>query len=261
MAGESSDLLIFLPSSVTSADGQDNTISHYTTRLAAPITLAPGVDYEAALMKLIYPTSAQNCYNGELEFWSYTFKRRYVTSVVQGFYQTPRDLLRALNRVFDADKQYYTFSFDRISQKFRVESKRPRSSNADLAPEPYIKLSENLEVLTGLPRVVFGTGFTVSDKFYDMSGGIQNIYCYCDLVQKSNIGNTLAPVMAVLSYKSSNQGAQVDYEPKNPIYIPFSTLQFQTITVELRTKIGQYVPFTAGESLAVIHVKQKSPSL
>jgi len=251
---EIDELYLYLPSSVKSSV-TENTISHYTTTLKAPITLSQGMEYEAGLIKLIYPSTVENLYDGVMEFYSFALNRRIVTRVATGFYETAKELIKAINKVLSNDKKNYIFSVDHLSRKFIVNCKK-----ADGVVAPYIKLSENLEVLTGLPRFIMGTGYTNGPNYYDMTGGIQNIYCYCDLVRNVNVGDTMGPLLAMLSYQNSAM-AQIDYEPKNPIYIPVSKDHVTDITLELRTKTGNYIPFTSGEALVVIHIRQRTPSL
>jgi hypothetical protein len=254
--GEVDDLYLYLPSSVVSVSEVANTISHYTTPLRAPISLAPGIDYEAALVKLIYPVTVQNCYDGYMEFYSYTFKRNVLTSVAAGFYLRPRDLLPAINKVLLADKKYYKVSINLTSRKFVINCEVPPNSEE----QPYIKFSDNLQVLTGLPRYITDRGYTISKDSFDMTGGIQNIYCYCDLLKNVNIGDALAPIAAVVSYSPTSE-AQAVYEATNPIYVPLKQTEFSEVTIELRTKTGAYVPFTSGEVMCIIHIRQKMPSL
>jgi len=251
---EVDELYLYLPSSVKSILA-DNTISHYTTNLKTPVTLSKGMDYEAALIKMIYPSTVENLYDGVLEFYNYNLKRNLPTRIASGFYETPEELIKAFNKVLGYDKKNYSISVDKITRKFIVKCEMDDGKTA-----PFLKLSENLQVLTGLPRFIMGRGYTKSMNSYDLTGGIQNIYCYCDLVRNVNVGDTVGPLLAVLSYKNSNS-AQIEYEPKNPIYVPVNKNLINDITLELRTKTGKYIPFTSGETLVVIHIHQSTPSL
>lgn len=99
---------------------------------------------------------------------------------------------------------------------------------------------------------------------WDSTGGVHSIYCYCDIIRNINIGDTTAPVLAVINYKGEVGDRNlklIEYEPKNPIYIPVSKNIFDNIKVELRTKTGLYYPFSAGEVLLLVHIRPREPKL
>ena len=120
-----------------------------------------------------------------------------------------------------------------------------------------MKLSDNLAVITGLPRFITGYGLTVSEQPFDMSGGIQNLYLYCDLMHNSNIGDVMGPLLSIFSYHKSTTAAQLEYEPKNLVYMPITSEIISEVTIETRTKVGVYAPFSSGELLVVLHVRPR----
>lgn len=251
------ELYLYLPSSVKSTV-VENAISHYTTLLHAPVKLAAEYEYEVGLVKLIYPTTVYNIYAGNFSYYSYELKKIEHTRIQAGFYQNASDVMKAFAHILGVDQSYYVFSIDVQSRKFLVNCKPKTGSTV----KPYLELSENLQVITGLPKVIFKQGFTVGTGSWDMTGGVQNMYIYISLAKNINIGQTLAPVLSVVNYDKS-LSAQVEYEPKNVVYVPLnvSAYEIQNITVELRTKTGDYVPFTAGEALLVVHIRPRIPRL
>lgn len=250
------ELYLYLPSAVKSVV-IENTISHYTTLLKAPVQLSPEYSYEAALLKVIYPSNVYNVYSGHLSYYSYTLKTENHTRIAEGVYYTPDDVMKALAYVLGHDQANYLLSIDKRSRKFQLELKPPPKS----AVTPFMKLSKNLQVITGLPDEITKEGITSSAQGWDMSGGVQNIYCYCDLLQNVNIGDTHAPVLCVLAYKPGLRSSQVEYSAQNPIYTPINKTLIEEITIEFRTKVGDYVPFITGEAMVLIHIRPKLPRL
>ena len=220
---ESEEIYLYLPSSVPSVGGMENKISEYRTTLSAPIRLYHGWEYEAAVIKIIYPTSAKNVYNGDLKFYSYSLKMKIQSRIAVGQYEVPEEFIEEFSKVLGYDKAYYKLTVDHQSKRFLLEC---------VKENPYLELSKNLQVLTGLPEKITQQGFTVGEH-WNSSGGLNNLYCYSDLIINSNIGNTVAPIAAVLKYKQEDGDAE--YEPRHPIYIPVSKTYIDTVMVEFRS--------------------------
>ena len=128
--------------------------------------------------------------------------------------------------------------------------------------KPYISFSENLQALTGLPSEISKEGLTVGKNSWDVTGGMQNMYIYSDLVQYSNIGDTTAPVLSVVNYRGGpGKLEHLEYEPTTPVYVPVSHTVFDSIRVKLITKTGDYFPFTSGETMLLVHVRPREPRL
>lgn len=254
---EQSELYLYLPSSVTSTV-IENKISHFTTTFHSPINLQTQYEYEAALLKIIYPATATNVYDGRITYYNYTLKKLEHTRIKKGQYMLPDQFIDAFNKVLlnDSSKNY-KLMVDQISKRFYLHC----TSGDGGKTQPFISFSGNLQTLTGLPEEVSRTGYTYGVNSWNVSGGLQNLYVYTDLVQQSNIGNTLAPILAVINYSGipGDNRQQIQYEPQTPIYIPVVQNILDTITVELRTKTGQYFPFMSGESFLLIHIKPKLP--
>ncbi|MCP4393476.1 MAG: hypothetical protein GY804_04310 [Alphaproteobacteria bacterium] len=248
---EQSEIYLYLPSSVKSFT-VENTVSKYLTHLSTPIRMQEGLEYEIALLKLIYPSNAQNIHDGTYRYYSYIHSRIIPSRIPAGQYKIPDDLVVAFEKSLGKDAQYYEFSADKISQKFLVKC----------GTDSYMELSENLQAVTGLPETISKAGITVGSNSYDENGGMQNMYIYTDLVQLTNIGDTLGPVLSVVNYKGhSGILHHLTYEPSTPVYVPLSKTYLDSITVELKTKTGRQFPFTSGEILVLIHVRQKEPRL
>ena len=243
----------YLPSSVKSKTSIENTISHYVTFLTAPIRMLDGFEYEIALIKVLYPFTASNLYDGKIEYWSYEENGVVFSRITEGIYTDfPGKLLEEFKLALDLDSEYYILTFDNISNKFALSLTSQLGSKIT----PYINFSKNLQTLTGFSETVKGTKKISSVDSGDSSGGLQNMYCYCNLVDNVNIGDTVAPILAVINYKSSGETQGV-FEPSNPIYLPLSIKIIDNIVIEFRTKTGAYFPFTSGEVTAVLHIRPK----
>ena len=247
----SEEIYLYLPSSVYSYGGIENKINKYCTVLNAPIHLLEGVEYEAGVIKIIYPTSAKNVYNGDFTYYSYAQKMKILTRIAAGQYKIPEEFIEQFSKVLGYDKAYYKLTADSQSKKFMMEC---------VKDDPYLELSQNLQALTGFPEKIAEKGYTLGE-YWNSTGGLTNLYCYSDLIVNSNIGNTVAPVAAVIKYKQDEEGGSTEYEPQNPIYIPVSKTFIDTVTIEFRSKAGIPFPFMSGETMVVFHIRPKQLKL
>jgi hypothetical protein len=251
--GDITNIILYLPSSVKDSV-RKNTVSHYTTTLATPITLPDGYIFEAALLKLVYPCHANNVSSGSIEYWSFETNGHTFARIPDGEYSLPEGLIAQFQKILGAyDFEYYKLSADKTAQRFMLECK------SDGKHEPFLRISENLQSITSLPAVVYKVGHTVGTNYYDQHGGIENLYVYMDFIKNTIIGDTVAPIINASAFKGKvSSDIAIEFEPQMPIYVELSKNYIDTITVELRTKTGDYFPFVSGESLCVVNVRVKS---
>ena len=245
---------LYLPSSSPSTV-VENTISHFTTTLNAPVQLVPGLEYEAALVKAFYPASVNNVFDGTFKYFSYGLTRMVLSRVPDGFYDLPRGFSQEFRKAFtEADRAHYRISGNKSTRRYTMDTR-----NLNLVRNlPYLKLSGNLQALTGLPEVINKNGVTAAEQPWNLLSTLNNIYCYTDIVSNCIIGTTKAPIIAVFNYEGgSSNASQIQYEPRNPVYMPVSKNVFNEIRVEFRTKTGEYFPFTSGETMVIFHVRPK----
>ena len=249
------DFYLYLPSS-TQSTVQTNTISHYTVTLSAPIRLPPDVEYECAMAKIIYPTSMGNVYDGNFQFYSANGRDLLHVRILEGYYRTSKEIFEAMKKSLGKDQSVYHLGMESRNKSFYLQ-RRKAPWPVDDPEEPYLNLSDNLASLTGLPKIMTGFGTSVSSHPVDMSGGMQNVYLYCDLMQNSHIGDTMGPLLCIFSYHKSAVRRQLEYEPKNLVYFPITKEIISEVTVEARGRTGVYAPFESGELMVLIHVRPK----
>jgi len=246
---------VFLPSNVKGAT--ESFISHYTTTIASPINLNPNEIYEVGLSQLIYPTTALNCYDASMAFFSFTFGFEMPLTIPIGYYATAELLIQEIGRLMGSDKDNYKLSVDSSSHVIILDLV------GDGVTVPVIKFSKNLQVLLGFPDVVQQTGF-LAGKPFDLSGGIGSMYIYCNISNYSNVGSTTSPLLAVVPYSNTSItsfGEHQSYEPRKILYHLLSTYSLSEIQIEIRTKFGEYLPFATGEVLAVLQVRRRGIKL
>ena len=85
-----------------------------------------------------------------------------------------------------------------------------------------IKMSPNLQILTGFTAPIDTEGNTTAELEWDVTGGMGQIFCYCNLVSSNvSVGDASAPLLFSTTYNNKGLfGQQVLYEPKNPVFVP-----------------------------------------
>ena len=104
----------------------------------------------------------------------------------------------------------------------------------------------------------------VGDYPFDLSAGKQLIFIYVNIIEYQYVGDTKAPLIRVIDSKQRlKNGSPCEIEPTHRIV--FSNLEykkllsknFQSIEIQLRTKIGQLVPFAGtGKVILTLNFKK-----
>jgi hypothetical protein len=208
------------------------------------------------MTKIIYPAQLNNVYDGKVLFWSYATKRMIPARIEMGIYQTPDAFIAGFKEALKHDYAYYTLTIDASSQKFELLITGVGSST------PYMKISPNIQAITGLPSTTEKPGYTISATSWDASGGNSIFYVYSDLTEYVNIGNTKAGVVGIFGWGSGTPvHNQYEYEPRNLIYTGVNKNIIDSIKINIRNKTGDLIPFVGGECLVVLHVRIRDPKV
>jgi len=256
--GERESFYLFLPGSVPSGPIL-NRLSHYITMLPTSIMLSTAHKHEVAVVQFVYPTSCHNIWDGILIYFSYLLGIEMSVRIPSGIYLNSKEVIEAFKRALGPDAMYYVMTADTESHRFVMEMKPP----ASFSQAPYIEWSDNLTMITGFDTVIQHIGNNVSVRTWDLSGGIQIQYIYCSLVENTNVGHKVVPLVAVVPYEKAigSFGDQVLFEPKNPQYFPLQELNILSqIEIVIRLQSGDYVPYTNGDVIVVLHVRRVQPN-
>ena len=82
----------------------------------------------------------------------------------------------------------------------------------------------------------------------DINAGFSNLYVYSDIVEQSDVGNAFSEILTTVPNKLSKEGfgGSVHHEPKNLVYRPLQSRNFDTIEVVITDDRGVRVPFELG---------------
>ena len=94
----------------------------------------------------------------------------------------------------------------------------------------------------------------------DVSVGLNNIYVYSDVMAQINfVGDTIQSCLRVIPTNIENRNKRVIFEPANYHFFPLRSNTIRDIGVELRTELGELVPFERDSTVITICVRRTRP--
>ena len=110
------------------------------------------------------------------------------------------------------------------------------------------------------PRYSYLENTDCSDMSVDVNTGFNNIYVYSDVMQQINfVGDTLQSCLRVVPTAGSQGNEMVLYEPHNLHFFPLRSSQINDIEVQLRTDMGELVPFERGTTVLTLCIRRTRP--
>lgn len=85
------------------------------------------------------------------------------------------------------------------------------------------------------------------------------MFIYTDIVEPSVVGDTLAPLLRITALEpyKYNFGSGYIQRVFNPVqYIPLAIREFETIDIDIRTAVGELMPFAYGTLCLKLHFKK-----
>jgi len=86
---------------------------------------------------------------------------------------------------------------------------------------------------------------------------LQHLYVYCDVIENVPVGDTEAPLLRIVnSRKSDTEVVHLSFDP--PRYIPLQRKNFDSIEIDIRTDLGDPVPFSTRKLVTTLHFRRAS---
>lgn len=89
--------------------------------------------------------------------------------------------------------------------------------------------------------------------------GLFAIFIYSNICGYSHVGDTLVPLLNVISMPNSNVGQIVSVDVADPMYIPVSYNTISAIEIKLTSDTGELLPFEgdSAKSIITLHFRKK----
>ena len=249
-------MFLTLPSNSSMNIFPENKVSDYTVHLPKEINLSRS--WELGLLKILYPNSWYNVDTNKC----YIFYRRgavqFFTVLPAGYYQQPqyvvRQILHKMKREFQAKNKalvsegvmtkpidfLFDLTYNPLTQRTTVSIHHKNGAptverEGGMQPDVTVTFSEQLASLLGFQKSWYPEIKEYISKNVANVDTVNAIYVYCDVIEPRTVGQTLAPLLAVLlvTRKSdayvSKRYNKIQYHPVLKKNLAIFTSRFVTI--------------------------------
>lgn len=151
-------------------------------------------------------------------------------------------------------------------EEFRIRSMYPSVNMVAVAETPYHGAEGKKDPMPGGSNLVvmkYEARFpktSVAERPFDVSGGIDQLFVYCNLIKEHMFGNQSKKILRVISINRSEFdrfGQNITTAILNPQFFPLFETVFDRVEIEIRDRCGQLIPFTSGSVIATIEIRRK----
>jgi len=249
---------ITLPSN----SGRNKNASNYIVNLPQNIRLDG--EWEVALVELIYPYSFYNVQ--ELAHISLVMadkgiypKGKRITllmsKVKEGHYGKVEDLLEALQQSLPSEySDKLIFDYNRITNRVTLKISPPIIG---------LNMPDFLLYMLGYDASTFDYHLHnggIAPYPPDMRAGVSIIYIYCDLVEYTTVGDTMAPLLRAVPAQGTF-GDIISNVFNFPHYLPVLKKEFQQIEIAIKNDQNKSLALQYGKTLVKLHFRRKQKAL
>ncbi|GFQ79246.1 uncharacterized protein TNCT_588281 [Trichonephila clavata] len=155
-----------------------------------------------------------------------------------GFYKTSEQLFRSFKHL----------AFNHLANN-KVKMHIPDTSS--------VTFQDGLKDLLGFKNSTFYGGTHISDYQLELDGGITEIYVYSDIIESHFVGDTIAPLLRIITVMSTKED-QIVINYQRPLYFPLRKNYIDCIEIELKSSSGDGIIFTSGKSLLVLSFRRRT---
>ena len=237
-----------LPSNASLSVFPDNTTASYQVKL--PQTVELSGDWEVGLYSMTYPRTWYNLQDGDNHIYYSDDGYIFLTAFVDyGYYETMKDFVKSVNKTLSKEtKGNVSITFDVRTEKVTVHLKNGYQ----------FSLIGKMSVVMGFGgKEVKITKKTVSPYVADITGAMNSIYVYCDIVYPQVVGDSNVKLLRTVPIEGK-MGEVVTRMYNNMQYVPVQRKSFENIEILLRDDAGNVLPFERGKVLATLHFRQQN---
>lgn len=241
---------LHLPSNVSPKYFPSNRISSFKTKLPKRFKFVPG-EYEVAHMEFSYVHSIKTFPKEFDRKIGFDFKFLDLEGT-DGFRVLPNKnytniniLVKDLNEIMlTSDGPYAKLFYNILTNRIEFE---PVIGS--------LKLSKPVSLALGFEGVTqFDSWKKVASSPPEMSGGVNHIFIYSDIVQPQIVEDVFAPLLRLINITGLE--GQLVNQTFRPFYVPLSTLEFDTIEILLCNEYGEEIQFERGQSVITLHFRK-----
>jgi hypothetical protein len=247
-----SDFYLTLLSNASMGINPDNKTSNFRVHLPKTITLEGR--WRVAVTEIHYQYNFLNVTRGNNSFHFNIGGSYHKFDLFPGFYGKIDDIVDEINLVSSSDRQ------DGDMLIVDTDTNKTNFSREAMQYVKSIKFENRLALQLGYePNEDIFPHFLKTPQISDVSRGIPDeILVYCDIVEPQIVGDELSRIIRIVSIpkKDAFFGQPVQHEFQRLQYIDVARKQFDTISIELRDKTGEFLAFESGTVTLVLHFEK-----
>lgn len=233
----------------------DNKTTNFSTKLPKPLKLEG--EWAVGIVEFQYPCTMFTVQ--QRENIVYITKRMimpnestpssvmYKLHIPATNYENINNIITALNNL----REKITFRFDDISKLVTVTV-----------------TDESITSLTLSPRLSFQMGFEPNTNLVDKNhrkcpaniflGLPSQLFVYCDIIEPQIVGDVMTPLLRIIPLDPSKYiyGSNKMHVFSPPHYLPVMRREFDTIEIDIRSSIGEKIPFQFGTVCVKLHFRK-----
>lgn len=265
----------------------DNKIGSFRVKLPRKI-FVDRKRHQIGLKYISFPLKSHNVEDGKLSIVFFSTSNlterlplQFDTEIETGHYESPDDLVEALNGALakipetypvnynsialngvNLDQSFVLFEYNRHTEKITINAQETEYYDISLrmSKELFVKLGIGLE-----EEVRFTDGNCC--RFFplpregshtvDLDVGRSSIFVYTDVIEADRVvGHRLVPLLAIVPSVGAH-GQQCYYEPRSIEYCTPRYDTFDEILIELTGDTGQIMKFTSGKVYLTLRIKDR----
>jgi hypothetical protein len=244
-----SHFYITLPSDSSAKYFPNNTVAHYTTKLAKQLRLDG--EYEVGLCELIY-TNSWNNFNPrsmKIECRNQINDRPDGSLIFEsGRYADVNSLLKSLNTQMQEHHCIVSLTYDSKKELIIMEVRNEINH--------LIHVSEEFKKYFGFKNNgPYEDGIYIAETKFDMNAGLQLMYVYSDIASYSTVGDVQTPLLRVCNTEGTH-GDVIRLCYTHPHYSPVSRRHIDTIDININDHLGFPFSFESGTSIVTLHFRR-----
>ena len=236
---------VTLPSNNSLNYFPSNVVSSFKTKLATPLSLQG--EWEVALVDFIYPFSWFNVNNNNNRFSFYEENQEVYTGFIpNGYYSDTTKVCNALKKSLpEPFRNRVNFNMDENTGRL--------DTMIDLSNS--LCLSEGLGQLLGYSQEIITENSRHAAFAPDIDGGLHALYVYTDIIENQRVGDISAPLLKIVPVNRKKAGEIVSHSFLRPHYYPVKSKYTDIISIDIRSELGEKVPFESGKVIAILHFR------
>lgn len=240
----------------------ENTAAEFITSL--PINIHLEDEWEVGLAEIIYGNTWFNVNekNNSIHFRISSGGTLVTISFVGGRYTKIESLLKTitdaqdvLSTKYNVDlKRYIAFEYNEHIKKCQLMINTNEVHDLYIPPEISYILGFGRSQIVSIKNNTDPKTIT-SNHPVDMSGGLNHLFVYCDILKPQIVGNVLAPLLQIVSI----EGSYTDVISRiyiSPHYVPVLKKSFNTLEINIKNDQNKPFDFEFGKTIVKLHFRK-----